>query len=143
MGRSDGRTFLTELSPFPARRAKPPGLGDFSDRGLIESLLAERHHQQTELLRRYRPRAVICYGASIRDRFATHFGLRWQLLDTIGWRSAKSGAVRHTPLYFGRIDHPAHQPTTAFLLPFLGNGALGVPLLRGFIFTREFQRCRS
>ena len=98
---------------------------------------------QIKLLRRHQPRAVICYGASLRDRFAEHFGFEWQHFEAVEWRSAKSGALRCTPLYLGRIDHPGQRPTTAFLLPFLGNGALGVPVLRGFVSTAEFQRCHS
>lgn len=143
LGRDNGQTFLTELRPFPAQCAQPPGLSEFPDRGLIDAVLGERQGQQMELLHRHRPLAVICYGASLRDRFARHFGLCWELFETIEWRSAKSGARRCTPLYCGRIGHPAHEPTRAFLLPFLGNGAIGAPVLRGFIATGEFQRCRS
>lgn len=143
LGRSNGRTFLTELRPFPAQRAQPPGLSNFPDRGLIDTVLAERRDHQMELLHRHCPRVVICYGASLRDRFTSHFGLRWELFETVEWRSANSGARRRTPLYCGRIEHPAHAPTRAFLLPFLGNGAIGVPVLRGFIATGEFQRCRG
>ena len=49
LGRRDGTTFLTELSPFPAREAQPAELGNFADRELIDAVLTERHRTHTNL----------------------------------------------------------------------------------------------
>lgn len=144
LGRSSGDTFLTELDPFPAKRAKrPDGLQDFDDNAFIRDVLNARIATQLDLLRQHSPRAVVCYGAGRRDEFAKRLGIDWQNLKTIEWRSAKSGKLHQTKLAWGKVQNSPLVSTTAFLLPFLGQGALGAPVLRAFVESSEFRACRG
>lgn len=142
LGRADGGTFLTEISPFPAALSKQPQeLRDFSDRQLIRKALQGRRAEQSRMLIEHHPRVLICYGAALYEDFEKHFAFRWRRLCTVQWVSKKSGTRQKTELYQSNITHDAERSTQAFLLPFFGNGALSPAVLRAFLETTEFQKC--
>lgn len=140
LGATDGETFLTELSPFPSRRARQPiELEQFSDRELIDRVRTERSTQQIVLLHQHRPRVIICYGTGLLRDFEKHFGINWEMFHSVSWISKKSGAQQRTPIYRSEIVHVDGNISKAFLLPFLGFGAFSVEVLRGFVETAEFR----
>lgn len=85
LGRSNGDTFLTELSPWPRRRRSDTSIGRVlgleasAEKRLLErrrSLLAALHGEM-------RPALTICYGWTARAAFASVLGVTWDLLDDV------------------------------------------------------------
>lgn len=142
LGRKGGDTFLTEISAFPAAVSQQPvELRNFADRQLIREVVEARQAEQMRLLRESSPKAIICYGTSLYKEFESHFGLKWYPLRTFQWRSKKSGSLRETTVYQSTLRGEAQNSSTAFLLPFFGNGALSPDVLQQFVATPEFQNC--
>jgi hypothetical protein len=143
LGRSHGRTFLTELKPFPTATANAPlPFEPDLDQASVEALLTNRRERQLNLLAEGGNRCVICYGSSSRRRFAEHFGVQWQPLETFAWFSA-AGKPRRTTIFHARRNNHAGRTTKLFMLPFLGNGALSQDVLERFVRHEHFQSCRS
>lgn len=114
LGRSDGETFLTELSPIPSRDTKESRewFKAFEDRcaelgARLDKQLENRKNALLRLLQEKRPRLAICYGDG-KERscnFARFFDLEWTL---IGER-IKKGSKHSCPF---------------LLLPFFGQGQM-------------------
>jgi hypothetical protein len=105
LGRYDGETFLTELSPIPA--------GNASDKEWmklfrkldpeLDGKIKQRKYELQRLLEENSPTLVICYGSKRADEFA-------RLLD-VKWESVCPGIC-------------ASSDARHLLLPFLGNGQM-------------------
>lgn len=110
LGRPNGITFLTEISPVPERKTgAPKWLVDLRSGDLAETLLAQRETRIRELLRANKPRLVVCYGLGKRMEFA-------RLLGVDHWIEVASG-VRKAP------------GDAIFLLPFFGQGQISRDLV--------------
>jgi hypothetical protein len=118
LGRTGGGTFLTELSPVPARRSGRPDLPQiFVSSASNKELLAARHQQQLELLHRT-VGITICFGWGMRDAFASHLGVEWR---PIAERLACS------------------EDNLTFLMPYFGNGQMSEKLISTLVNSPEFQ----
>ncbi len=92
LGRSDGNTFMTELSPIPASHG--------ADKRWVEKLkqmdqnlgeqISKRRENLKELLNDNSPRLVICYGHSKARDFAELLGVKWELIGQSVYKSADS-----------------------------------------------------
>jgi hypothetical protein len=143
LGRSGSNSFLTELDAFPARRQRQPTeLRDFPDRDLLKKAREGRKARQLALLKSGKPRAVICYGSRLAPLFAERLSIQWRPLGSFGWQSRKSGTAREKIIQHAEVQHDDGASTRAFLLPFFGQGQLSSDVLRQFVETAEFQRCR-
>lgn len=109
LGRSDGATFLTELSPIPSNSAANNAwMEAFNELDSeFHQGLARRRGRLLQLLNDSRPRMVICYGdGKVKAREYERFlGAEW---TSIGVRIARD-AKRTYPF---------------LLLPFFGNGQM-------------------
>ena len=106
LGRADGDTFMTELSPIPAGNAKDEvwrTLFKDLDPGL-DSKINERRCELKKLLKENAPPLVICYGRTRADAFA-------ELLDLYQWGHVSSGVS-------------ASPDLRCLLLPFFGLGQM-------------------
>src|SRR5438067_1351843 len=143
LGRTEGTTFLTELRPFPAKRAdQPPALQHFGDAAALDRLLERRRERQLRFLREGVNKCVICYGSSARARFARHFAVAWEPLATYHWTSFSKNR-RSTVIWQAFVEMPEFATVHFFMLPFLGHGALCEDVLRQFVSSDAFQACRS
>lgn len=142
LGRKDGNSFLTELSPFPSRTAdRPEGLRHFSASELA-ALLKERRERQLEFLYKGPAKCVICYGTSRRSDFARHFGVSWEPLPAFKWVSSK-GLRRETTVYRSEVRNGPRAVAQLFMLPFLGQGAINHDVLRQFTSSADFTTFAS
>jgi len=107
LGRHDGDTFLTELSPIPAgNAADTTWMTWFQERDpeLHQKLEKRREMLKQKLRERENPAPlVICYSLPRADKFAEFLGIEWQSVST---------KVRSSPDYKN------------WLLPFFGNGQM-------------------
>ncbi len=108
LGRSDGDTFLTELSPVPAGKATDKTWKTFlNERDTnLDGKIRQRNEELKKLLKENCPSLVICYGQTRADEFA-------ELLE-IEWRSEspkvyKSQTAKHLLLPFFRYDQLGHS----------------------------------
>lgn len=109
LGRSEGMTFLTEVSPIPSNKtANKTWFEAFNklDNELHERL-ARRRKRLLDLLDNSSPRMVICYGdgKSKSREYETFLGAKWTLIGTRIWRDSR-------------------RPYPFLLLPFFGNGQM-------------------
>lgn len=109
LGRSKEETFLTELSPIPRKRARRESgcfevLGEWS-----ADDEKQRAIQIHELLTKFSPSIVICYGYGKSAKFADALGICWQ--EDTNTRIKKSVDSRY------------------LLLPFFGNGQMSHEVL--------------
>jgi len=114
LGRSDGDTFLTELSPIPAGRASDKSwMTKFEsmDRGIADRV-RNRKEELKKTLRVNSPALVFCYGKRRADDFA-------DLLD-IQWRQFNK-------------DISESNDSRRFLLPFFGNGQMSHSIIECLI----------
>jgi len=114
LGRSNGTTFLTELSPIPSSKtANKSWMKAFNELDSeLHQRLAKRQERLLLLLKNSAPRMVICYGdgrvkAQEYERF---FGVEW---SSIGMRVARDSSY----------------PYPFLLLPFFGNGQMSQPVI--------------
>ncbi len=113
LGRSNGETFLTELSPIPRKHAKrEPGCPDFLGE-CSEEDAKSRAGQIRELLIERRPSIVICYGFGKAERFA-------KTLD-VCWQGDKNPRVKKS------------SDSLYLLLPFFGNGQMSHEVLKDLL----------
>ncbi|NCB26667.1 MAG: hypothetical protein EOM62_14515 [Bacteroidia bacterium] len=84
LGRSEGETFLTELSPIPSRTHADKRRKEWFKKNepLFEDKLEKRQKELRSMLKDRAVRGdaplVICYGNGHRDRFAEFFGIEWK-----------------------------------------------------------------
>jgi hypothetical protein len=106
LGRRDGDTFLTELSPIPTKRTADLNWMDAFCRA--DSRLIEKTESRTKklmrLLEESKPSRVICYGKRA-DEFGALLGVQWHSINAQGRILSSSD---------GRC----------LLLPFFGNGQM-------------------
>ena len=121
LGRSEGGTFLTELSPIPAHNTvggkKWHGWFMHLDPELI-SHLSQRQERLGQMLRQSSPHLVVCYGRGSADKFA-------QLLD-VDWQPV-SPKISKSP------------DSRCLLLPFFGQGHMSHDVVRD-LFDRGLLR---
>lgn len=107
LGRHDGDTFLTELSPIPAgNTADTTWMTWFHERDPeLHQKLQQRRETLREMLREREndPPLIICYSLPRADEFAEFLGIEWQPV---------SARVRSSP------------DCKNWILPFFGNGQM-------------------
>jgi hypothetical protein len=121
LGRSEGETFLTELSPIPTRNAADRMR--WRDRFMqldpeLGSHLSRRQERLGQMLRQSPPHLVVCYGGGSADTFAN-------LLD-VDWLSV-SPRIQKSP------------DSRCLLLPFFGQGHMSHDVVRD-LFDRGLLR---
>ena len=107
LGRANGETFLTELSPIPSRnRADDCWPHWFKTRDLnLEKQLQERKAKLKQMIAEYSRSLIICYGLSRADEFAELLGVEWE------YKTSKIGCAKDG---------------ARWLLPFFGTGQMSV-----------------
>jgi hypothetical protein len=112
LGRSEGETFLTELSPIPAHNTVD---GEKWWNRFIQldpelsSHLSRRQERLSQMLRQSPPHLVVCYGRGSADKFATLLDVDWQPVSPMIHKSPDSRCL---------------------LLPFFGNGRMSHDVVR-------------
>ena len=120
LGRSDGQTFLTELSPIPASDGADKRWMQLLKQSdpQVDAKIKRRQVKLRQLLRDSAPRLVICYGQTKALAFAEVLGISWV---------RKSKQISTSP------------DNRCLLLPFFGQGQMsrGVieALLRGNLLS--------
>lgn len=118
LGRKDGTTFLTELSPLPTRATNAPhGLMEFADTAEGRSVLATRKAEIRSLLVQHRPELIICYGKNKRAEFAEFLGVK-------NWKPF---------LQHKKTDVEACELPNVYRLPFFGQGQMSYELMGMFL----------
>ena len=117
LGRSNGDTFMTELSPIPA--------GDTKDKTWmtlfqqldpeLDSKIKQRKRELKRILKEYAPPLVICYGSTRADDFADLLNVEWQ--------SVCAGVC-------------ASLDSRRLLLPFFGNGRMSHSVIQDLLDRR-------
>ena len=109
LGRREGITFLTELSPIPSNKTANQAWFEALHRldNELHEKLARRRKRLLDLLDNSRPRMVICYGdgKSKSREYETFLGAKWTSIGT-------------------RISRDSKRPYPFLLLPFFGNGQM-------------------
>jgi len=107
LGRNNGETFMTELSPIPAKNAGDKNwMQWFTEHDSeLARKLSERRDKLKELLKQNSSSLVICYGSGRQkmDEFAKFLEVQWQPVCADTYISANSKML---------------------LLPFFGNGRM-------------------
>lgn len=81
LGRRDGDTFLTELSPFPASNAADKRWRTlFNGDSELDRKLKQRRNELQRVLKEYAPSLVVCYGLPKKDEYAELLGVSWYLI---------------------------------------------------------------
>jgi hypothetical protein len=114
LGRYNGQTFLTELSPIPAHGASDRQWMELfreRDPDVDSKIGRRREHLQAEL-KKYCPSLIVCYGLKRADVFAELLDVEWRQI------SAKIYA-----------SHDAKR----LLLPFFGNGHMCHKLIQDLL----------
>jgi hypothetical protein len=114
LGRINGDTFLTELSPIPAAKTTDKSWSNTFqdlDRNLNEKL-EKRRRRLLQLMEEEHPRLVVCYGDGKEKvaQYEKYFGLKWTLIGP-------------------RISTGSRRACRFLLLPFFGNGQMSRPAL--------------
>ncbi len=114
LGRSNGGTFLTELSPIPSNKtANKSWMKAFNELDSeLYQRLAKRQERLLLLLKNSGPRMVICYGdgRAKAQEYERFFGVEW---SSMGMRVARYSSC----------------PYPFLLLPFFGNGQMSQPVI--------------
>ena len=109
LGRSEGTTFLTELSPIPSNNAANKAWFEAFNRldDQLQKRLAKRREALVKLLDSSSPRMVICYGdgKSKAREYERFFGAEWKSIGV-------------------RIARDSRRAFPFLLLPFFGNGQM-------------------
>jgi len=113
LGRSNGQTFLTELSPIPARgTAHKKWAAFFRERDPnLDSKLQERRNELRAELKGRRPYLVVCYGLGRKQDFAELLDVEWN--EPIDVKCKKKIAKIY-----------ASKDGGCLLLPFFGYGQM-------------------
>lgn len=111
LGRKNGNTFLTELSPIPTKRTSDTSwMAKFLKIDPdLPSKVAQRKEELQLLLREKSPRLVICYGLNKKNAFSELLGIEWK------------------PLTNGIF---VSDDSRCLLLPFFGNGQMGHAIIK-------------
>jgi hypothetical protein len=114
LGRSEGQTFLTELSPIPA--------SDGGDKRWmqmfkqmdpqLDTKIRRRREKLKQRLNDGRPSMVICYGHTKAAEFADLLGIKWEPISAKAFKSADSKCL---------------------LLPFFGQGQMSRPVIEDLL----------
>ena len=110
LGRSDGETLLGEVMPLPAS-----SIGEWPYAGLFENwdvywsvVWLKRREMWRDLIQSYQPRFIVIYGKRYWDAYR-------ELLGEDGWESIVDQKI---------MKKEISPKVWAYLLPFLGQGAL-------------------
>jgi hypothetical protein len=108
LGRCDGDTFLTELSPVPAGKAADKAWKTLlSERDPdLEGKIKQRKEKLGEKLKESCPSLVICYGKTRADEFAKLLEIEWHAVSP---KVCKSQTAKHLLLPFFRYDQMGHS----------------------------------
>ncbi len=115
LGRSAGRTFLTYLSPIPAKNLSDRSWVEFlkHDEPDLNPALAARQQKLRNFLDLHQPRLVICHGSSARRRYHS-------LLNSRGWELLPS----HSSIEICDVS-----PGRCYVVsPFFGNGQMSISI---------------
>jgi hypothetical protein len=115
LGRCDGDTFLTELSPVPAGKATDKTWKALlSERDPdLDSKIKQRKEKLKKTLKENCPSLVICYGQRRADDFAELLEIEWHAASP---KVCKSGNGKHLLLPFFRYDQMAGHSVIEDLL---------------------------
>jgi hypothetical protein len=114
LGRKNGRSFLTELSPIPSAKAhdkKWMSLFTRMEPDITNKLEKRRENLRRELSRND-PSLVVCYGSGLGIDFAKLLGVEWRFV-------------------FNEVS--TSQNGKCLLLPFFGNGHMSHPILQALL----------
>jgi len=105
LGRADGCTFLTELSPIPSRRATDDDWKSWFKKQdeELEDKIARRKLDLNSLRLKSSPSLIICYGFGRSKEFSELLRVEWRLIS-------------------GRPRISTSSDKRFLLLPFFGNG---------------------
>lgn len=104
LGRRDGETFLTELSPIPSSRTSDKKWRNyFQQDGSIKSMLEDRRRKLITLLDENPPQLVICYGNSsvLKSKFTDLLHAKWEPVQTTPPISKSENSKYLLPPFFG------------------------------------------
>lgn len=124
LGRRDGCTFITELSPVPKRNlADRSWLPEFMSQKGAKDLLELRREELRCLVQSEQSKLVICFGTMGRDSYSQLLGFeKWDKIAERVWKSPKENY---------------------FLLPFFGNGQITEGRLAMLVDSKEFRSLRK
>ena len=113
LGRSSGASFLTELSPVPAKGVRDKSWMQWfkSQDHDLDQKLKQRKTKLQEKLSENRSSLIICYGRGSADEFADLLDAKWQPLSS----TMSSCCDRR-----------------CWLLPFFGNGRMSEAIVAEF-----------
>jgi hypothetical protein len=116
LGRKNGQTFLTELSPIPTRRNNDMSwMSEFKKRDQkLDKRIEDRNDQLRELLKANNHTSVICYGKRAAD-FEKLLDAKW------------------TPV---TCEISKSHDGRCLLLPFFGNGQMSHAVIRTLLDRR-------
>ncbi|MBW0145784.1 hypothetical protein [Sphingomicrobium clamense] len=117
LGRREGSTLLTELSPVPAKKSsRPTAIKSISEEEWSD--LMERRRQRQLSILRAQEAVTICFGLGKREQFARQLEIDWHGISDRVF-SSRDGMT--------------------FLLPFFGNGQLSKADLKSFVCSQPFR----
>lgn len=123
LGRREGASFMTELSPVPCAKAGRANPFSGSAQGNRAAHLLEKRRQRLlSMLRVAPPRLLICYGLSAAKRYAGFLECDWAPLDG-DWTRGR--------VFMG-------NDSDFFLLPFFGVGQMSHALMKAYVSSAEF-----
>jgi len=109
LGRFSGETFLTELSPIPSRNGKDKTWVQWFKKldPDLETRIKLRTKTLREMLKKYDPPLVVCYGSGnkLPNKFAELLDVEWQVVTRKLRRSRDSRRLLLPFLGTGQMSH--------------------------------------
>ena len=141
LGRADGETFLTELSPFPSKKVGGK-IGTKKWKELFKELdpeledkLERRKNRLKEVLTENASSLIICYGTKWAKDFADALGVQWQAISP---KVSIGAGGRYLLLPFLGVGHISHQLIEELLQQGCLNCTQYSPLA-----PEHYDRCRG
>jgi hypothetical protein len=131
LGRRNGETFLTEVSPIPSRKQRDKWLLEWFQKKLpdLDQMLKKRRESLYDLFRRHNPSLVVCYGSGDTARRSFQ-----EMLSPTSWETfAELEGKRRTLI-------EASPNRRVLLLPFFGNGHMKHSVIETLITREAFTR---
>jgi hypothetical protein len=114
LGRRDGETFLTELSPVPSARTSDKKWSNYFKQYGSASLIEERQRTLRKLLAENQPQLVICYGKAYGSQFSHLLQINWEPVQT-------------------NASISKSMDSKCVLLPFFGNGRMSGSVIEALL----------